>query len=67
VKTGGGTVSKTVGTTFDLQLMYAFSPNFSVNGIYSMFVPGDGIKDQLAITADDTFASLYTMNLVWTY
>jgi hypothetical protein len=67
VKTGGGTVSKTVGTTFDLQLMYAFSPNFSVNGIYSMFNPGSGIKDQLAATAESTTASLYTMNLVWTY
>ena len=62
-----GTVSKTAGTTFDLQLMYAFSPNFSVNGIYSMFAPGTGIKDQLATTAASTTASLYTMNLVWTY
>ncbi len=67
VKTGGGTVSKTVGTTFDLQLMYAFSPNFSVNGIYSMFAPGTGIKDQLPATAESTTASLYTMNLIWTY
>jgi hypothetical protein len=67
VKTGGGAVSKTVGTTFDLQLMYAFSPNFSVNGIYSMFAPGTGIKDQLPVTAASTTASLYTMNLIWTY
>ena len=67
LQTPGTSVDKYAGVTTDLQLMYAFSPNFSVNGIYSMFVPGDGIKDQLAITADDTFASLYTMNLVWTY
>jgi hypothetical protein len=62
-----GSVSKTAGVTFDLQLMYAFSKNFSVNGIYSMFAPGTGIKDQLATTADSTYASLYTMNLIWTY
>jgi hypothetical protein len=62
-----GSVDKAAGITFDLQAMYAFSPNFSVNGIYSMFAPGDGIKDQLATTAASTTASLYTMNLVWTY
>ncbi len=67
VKTGGGTVSKTAGTTFDLQLMYAFSKNFSVNGIYSIFAPGSGIKDQLPATAESTNASLYAMNLIWTY
>jgi hypothetical protein len=58
---------KYAGTTFDLQLMYAFSKNFSANYIYSMFLPGDGIKDQLATTADDTYASLHTVNFVWTY
>ena len=31
--------------------MYAFSPNFSANDIFSMFSPGTGIKDQLASTA----------------
>lgn len=62
-----GSVDKAAGITFDLQAMYTFSPNFSVNGIYSMFAPGDGIKDQLASTAASTTASLYTMNLVWTY
>ena len=67
VKTGGGTVDKYAGTTADLQLMYAFSPNFSANYIFSAFFPGDGIKDQLPATADSTFASLHTMNLVWTY
>jgi len=62
-----GAVDKYAGTTADLQLMYAFSPNFSANYIFSAFFPGDGIKDQLATTADDTFASLHTLNLVWTY
>ena len=67
LQTPGTSVDKYAGVTTDLQLMYAFSPNFSTNYIFSAFVPGDGIKDQLAITANDTFASLYTMNLVWTY
>jgi hypothetical protein len=67
VKTVGGTVDKYVGTTADVQLMYAFSPNFSANYIFSAFFPGDGIKDQLPAGADSTFASLHTMNLVWTY
>jgi len=62
-----GSVDDYAGTTADVQLMYAFSPNFSANYIFSAFFPGDGIKDQLATTADDTFASLHTMNLVWTY
>jgi len=30
-------------------------------------VPGDGIKDQLASTADDTPAQLASLGLVWTY
>jgi hypothetical protein len=55
------------GTTFDLMLQYNFSKNFSWNYIFSGFFPGDGIKDQLPTGADDTFASLHTMNLVWTY
>lgn len=67
VKTGGGSVSKTVGTTFDLNLKYAFDKNFSASYIYSMFAPGSGIKDQLPSTAASTIASLHTMNLVWTY
>ncbi|HEX8042137.1 hypothetical protein [Candidatus Deferrimicrobium sp.] len=62
-----GKVDKYAGTTFDLQLIYAFSKNFSANYIFSMFAPGSGIKDQLASTADSTFASLHTLNLTWTY
>jgi hypothetical protein len=66
----GKTVSKVdtyAGTTFDLQLTYAFSPNFSATYIGSVFVPGDGIKDQQATTADDTFGSVNTLQLAWTY
>lgn len=58
---------KYAGTTFDLSLKYDFSKNFYANYIFSMFLPGDGIKDQQATTADDTYASLHTLNLVWTY
>jgi len=60
-------VDKYAGTTFDLQVAYKFSNNFSTNFIYSTFVPGDGIKDQLATTADDTPAMLASLGLVWTY
>jgi hypothetical protein len=67
VNPAGGSVDKYAGLTTDLSLMYAFSPNFSANYIFSGFFPGDGIKDQLPASADDTFASLHTMNLVWTY
>jgi hypothetical protein len=66
----GKTVTKVdtyAGTTFDLSLKYDFSKAFYANYIFSVFLPGDGIKDQQATTADDTYASLHTMNLVWTY
>ncbi|MGZ8463795.1 MAG: hypothetical protein ACXW4I_11290, partial [Candidatus Deferrimicrobiaceae bacterium] len=66
----GKTVSKPdkyAGTTFDLSLKYDFSKNFYANYIFSAFLPGDGIKDQQPTTADDTYASLHTVNLVWTY
>jgi hypothetical protein len=62
-----GSVDKYAGTTVDLNLKYDFSKNFSASYIFSAFLPGDGIKDQQAITADDTFASLHTVNLLWTY
>jgi len=55
------------GTTFDLMLKYDFSKNFYASYIFSAFLPGDGIKDQQATTADDTYASLHTVGLVWTY
>jgi hypothetical protein len=60
-------VDKYAGTTFDLQVVYKFSNNFSTNFIYSTFVPGDGIKDQLSTLADDTPAMLASLGLVWTY
>jgi hypothetical protein len=66
----GKTVSKPdtyAGTTFDLQLKYDFSKNFAATYIFSAFLPGDGIKDQQATTADDTFASVNTLQLAWTY
>lgn len=66
----GKTVTKVddyAGTTFDLQASYAFSKNFATELIYSAFVPGDGIKDQLASTADDTYAQAVTLTLAWTY
>jgi hypothetical protein len=67
VNPAGGSVDKYAGTTVDLNLKYDFSKNFSASYIFSAFLPGDGIKDQQAATADDTFASLHTLGLVWTY
>jgi hypothetical protein len=55
------------GTTFDLLLKYDFSKNFYASYILSLFAPGDGIKDQQPTTANDTLASVNTVNLVWTY
>ena len=55
------------GTTFDLSLKYAFAKNFSTTFIYSAFVPGDGIKDQLDTTADDVMAQLASLQMVWSY
>jgi hypothetical protein len=55
------------GTTLDILLKYDFSKNFSATYIFSGFLPGDGIKDQQAVGADDTFASLHTLQLVWVY
>ncbi len=66
----GQTVSQVddyAGTTFDVQGKYAFSKNFAIDLIYSVFVPGDGIKDQLSTSADDTFAQAATLTLAWTY
>ena len=63
-------VDKYAGTTADLLLKYAFSKNFSATYIGSVFVPGDGIKDQVKAldpNADDTFAMLHTMQLAWSY
>ena len=68
-KPGAGTpiTDDFAGTVFDLQLSYKFSPNFSTYFIYSTFVPGDAIKDQLANTADDTPAYLASLGPVWPY
>jgi hypothetical protein len=63
----GTSVDDYAGTTFDLQLKYDFSKNFSATYIGSVFLPGDGIKDQQPAGADDTFASVNTVQLVWTY
>lgn len=66
----GKTISKPdtyAGTTFDLLLKYDFSKNFYGSYIFSAFFPGDGIKDQQGPTANDTFAQINTVNLVWTY
>jgi hypothetical protein len=63
----GAEVDDFAGFTTDIMVKYDFSKNFSASYMFSAFFPGDGIKDQLPATADDTFASLHTVNLIWTY
>jgi len=52
------------GTTFDLQVLWAASKNFSIDYIFSTFVPGDGIKEQ--VDANDP-AMLHALTLAWAY
>lgn len=63
VRNPGRKVDSYAGTTFDLQLMYAFSKNFSVDYIFSTFIPGDGIKDQFG----DDPAFVNCLTLAWSY
>ncbi|GAB6061939.1 porin [Deferrisoma palaeochoriense] len=64
VKDPGEDVDDYAGTTFDLQLAYKFNKNFSIDNIFSAFVPGQGIEDQ--VDANDT-AWLNMLTLAWTY
>ncbi|APG27986.1 hypothetical protein A7E78_09135 [Syntrophotalea acetylenivorans] len=59
----GADVDDYAGTTFDLQLLYAISKNFSIDYLFSTFIPGDGIEDQYG---DDT-AFVNTLTLAWSY
>lgn len=64
VKNPGKSVDDYAGTTFDLQAQYAFNKNFSIDYIFSTFIPGDGIQDQ--VNADDS-AYVTALTLAWTY
>ncbi|NIQ96193.1 MAG: hypothetical protein GWO11_01125 [Desulfuromonadales bacterium] len=64
VRTPGEDVDEYAGTTFDLQLLWAASKNFSVDYIFSAFDPGEGIEDQ--VDADDT-AFAHTLTFAWAY
>ncbi len=64
VKNPGQSVDDYAGTTFDVQTKYAFNKNFAIDYIFSGFVPGDGIQDQVA--ADDT-AFVHALTMAWTY
>jgi len=59
----GEEVDDYAGTTFDLQLMWAASKHFSVDYIFSTFVPCDGIEDQFG----DDSAFAHTLTLAWAY
>jgi hypothetical protein len=60
----GTEIDDYAGTTVDVQVKYAFSKNFAVDYIFSTFIPGDGIKDQIG--ADDN-AYVNSLTLAWTY
>lgn len=60
----GQAVDDYAGTTFDLQVKYALDKHFAIDYIFSTFVPGDGIQDQ--VNADDT-AYVNALTLAWTY
>ena len=64
VKDPGQDVDDFAGTTFDLQLKYAIDKNFSIDYIFGIFVPGDGIEDQ--VDADDS-AMTHCLTLSWSY
>lgn len=64
LKTPGKKVDTYAGTTFDLQTLYAFDKNFAVDYIFSTFIPGDGLQDQ--VNADDS-AYVHMLTLSWTY
>lgn len=64
VKDPGSDVDDYAGTTFDLQLKYALDPNFSIDYIFGVFVPGDGLEDQLD---SDDVAMTNCLSLCWKY
>jgi len=63
-KNPGQKVDKYAGTTFDLQALYTFDKNFAVDYIFSTFIPGDGLQDQ--VNANDS-AYVNMLTLSWTY
>lgn len=63
-KNSGQKVDDYAGTTVDVQLKYAFHKNFSMDYIFSTFVPGDGIQDQTD-SNDNIFVNTLSMN--WTF
>lgn len=64
LKNPGQKVDDYAGTTFDLQTMYAFDKNFAIDYIFSTFIPGDGIQDQ--VNADDN-AYVHMLTMAWSY
>lgn len=63
IRNPGEKVDDYAGTTFDLQLLYAFNKNFSIDYIFSTFIPGNGIKDQFG----DDPAFVNCLTLAWSY
>jgi hypothetical protein len=64
---GGPKVDDVAGTVVSVQLKYDFSKQFAIDYIGSAFVPGDGIKDQLAATAKTTTAQAHTLTMAWAF
>jgi len=64
LKNPGQKVDDYAGTTFDLQAKYTFNKHFAIDYIFSTFIPGDGLEDQ--VNADDT-AYVNMLNMAWKY
>lgn len=64
IKNQGEDVDDYAGTTFDLQVKYAIDKNFAVDYIFSTFIPGNGLQDQ--VDADDN-AFVHMLTLAWAY
>jgi len=63
-KDPGKKVDDYAGTTVDVQLLYAFSKNFSIDYIFSTFIPGKGQED-VQDANDPAFVNMLTM--AWSY
>lgn len=63
-KTPGTKVDDYAGTTVDVQVKYVFGKNFAVDYIFSTFIPGDGIEDQVN-ASDNAFVN--SLTLAWTF
>jgi len=63
-KNPGKKIDDYAGTEIDVQVLYAFSKNFSMDYIFSTFLPGNGLED-VVDGNDPAFINMLTM--AWSY